>query len=159
MVKFSLNEAVNMFQQSIEDREDTYIYYYDKGLNQFSYIPLEYVLMVEDGEISENLLDWQKDIIDEVNEYFDKSERREVFELYSHYDINPYSFLECFAWYKNDDDLAYAIQGRGAFHRFKDIVTSKGWLDEWYQFEREQYAKEVIEWAEQHHLEYNNNLE
>gem|GEM_PF-7126076 len=39
------------------------------------------------------------------------------------------------------------------------MVTDKGWLDEWYQFEQKQYAKEIYRWAQDNDIEVKDDLE
>lgn len=102
MAIFSLSEATDLFQQSIGNREEMFIYYYDKQENEFQMIEQTYVRMIEDDKIPDKLLDWMV--------------------------VNPYTFLEEFAYHKNDGDLAYAIRGKGVFRRFRDVLSEKDGL-------------------------------
>lgn len=42
---------------------------------------------------------------------------------------------------------------------FRMMVADKGWLDEWYQFEQKQYAKEIYRWAQDNDIEVKDDLE
>lgn len=50
--------------------------------------------------------------------------------------------------------LENAIQGRGAFRRFKDMIIHMGIEHQWYDFQAEYYRKLAIEWCRDHELEY-----
>jgi len=42
---------------------------------------------------------------------------------------------------------------RGAYGRYKDLLSSRGLLDEWYKFEKQAMDKAVQEWCETHGIE------
>ncbi len=158
MAKFSLSEATELFQQSIGDRDEMFIYYYDKQLNEFHMIEQIYIQMIENDKPPDNLLDWMHNSLNQAKSYIEKVDQGDIVNLYNYMDVNLYTFIEQFVYYKNNDDLAYVIRGKKAFRRFRDTVERKGWLEEWYEFERVQYAKKVIEWAEENNLDYDDDL-
>lgn len=155
MGRFSLKKAIDFFQQSAEDREGQFIYYYDTKAEDFFSIESYYVNELLEDEVPENLLDWQKEAYQEAEAYLDNEHK--IF-LPSSFEINPYSFMENFVWHTGDEDLARAIHGRGAFRRFREELYRKRLTDRWYDFEQEEYAKEVRDWAKWNQLDYEEDL-
>ncbi|GHU68045.1 hypothetical protein FACS1894184_09110 [Clostridia bacterium] len=52
------------------------------------------------------------------------------------------------------DMLAVAIQGKGAFRRFKDTMRYVGLEDEWYRFKDAAYKLKAIEWCDENEIPY-----
>lgn len=42
------------------------------------------------------------------------------------------------------EQLNRAIQGRGAFRQFRNLIEHFGMLDQWYEFQNQSYHDEVI---------------
>lgn len=53
---------------------------------------------------------------------------------------------------KNQDVLLRAIQGRGAFRRFKDRLYDLNLEKQWYQYRDEAYEKIARQWGEKHKI-------
>ena len=68
-------------------------------------------------------------------------------------EINEYHMMEAFA-YDRDERLVRAIQGRGAFRRFKDTAEEIGLIDDWYEFRENCYRSRAEDWCEDHNLEW-----
>ena len=52
------------------------------------------------------------------------------------------------------EELASAIQGKGAFRRFKDTVIRLGIDQEWYDFQSAEYKRKAARWCEDNGIEY-----
>lgn len=82
----------------------------------------------------------------------DGEDNPELFE-----DINEYRIMEEFIYElpagKNQDVLAGAIQGRGAFRRFKDKLYDLNLEKQWYQYRDEAYDKIARQWCERHKID------
>jgi len=50
--------------------------------------------------------------------------------------------------------LSVALEGKGAFRRFKDTLHRVGLTDEWYAFKRKAYVEIVREWCEENNIGY-----
>ena len=68
-------------------------------------------------------------------------------------EINEYHMMQAFA-YDRDERLVNAIQGRGAFRRFKDTAVEIGLIDDWYEFLENCYRSRAEDWCEDHNLEW-----
>ena len=95
------------------------------------------------------------------DEMVDGEDNPELFEDYiplpGQYDINEYRIMEEFVYElpagKNQDVLARAIQGRGAFRRFKDKLYDLNLEKQWYQYRDEAYEKIARQWSERHKID------
>ena len=76
----------------------------------------------------------------------------------SQYDIGEYDIMVDFADTvtnpKKNELLSAALEGRGAFRRFKDTLRRVGLVDEWYEFKNKAYIEIAREWCEDNKLEY-----
>ena len=73
-------------------------------------------------------------------------------------DLNEYDIMADFADTVTDprknELLSVALEGRGAFRRFKDTLHRVGLTDEWYAFKRRAFAEIAWEWCEDNNIEY-----
>ncbi|MGN0168236.1 MAG: UPF0158 family protein, partial [Acetatifactor sp.] len=74
------------------------------------------------------------------------------------YEIHEYSimedFIESLPEGKHQNQLYRAIQGRGAFRRFKDSVNRMGIANSWYDFQENAYKEIAIRWCNENEYEY-----
>lgn len=68
-------------------------------------------------------------------------------------EINEYGMMEDFADARQSPQLYDALDGRGAFHRFRTAVRRLGLEQEWYRFRDEQYRRIALEWCEECSIE------
>ena len=112
-------------------------YYYDKKKKKIRMV---------DGE--DNL-----ELFQDIKEGFVE----DYIPLPGQYDINEYRIMEEFIYElpegKNQDVLAGAIQGRGAFRRFKDKLYDLNLEKQWYQYRDEAYEKIARQWCEKHKID------
>ena len=64
--------------------------------------------------------------------------------------------IEAFAYSRDDGSgrLIRAIQGRGAFRRFRDTVERLGLLNEWYEFRDNCYRERAVSWCHGHNISF-----
>lgn len=99
---------------------------------------------------------WQKENIekaieiieDEEGVYLDFTLRNE----YHEYEIIE-EFIESINAKEIREALYIAIQGRGAFRRFKDGIREHGVEKKWYDFKEKKIKDLVIEWCKEQELE------
>ena len=74
------------------------------------------------------------------------------------YEIRQYRIMEDFIDQippgKAQEELAYAIRGKGAFRRFKQSVRFHGLEQRWYDYLAQAYREFVIRWCAEEGLEY-----
>lgn len=140
-VSVSLAEIVDALQMQGESIS----YYLDRQTGV--------VEMVSDpdyaGEIEEN---------EALMEAIDNDTEGRYVPLPDEFDVHEYAMMEDFARHLEDDGAANtllnAIQGRGAFRRFKDRVQEMGLAERWYEFRDGRYREFAIEWCKENDVVY-----
>ena len=110
----------------------------------------EKVVMLSDGMVDG---EDSPELFEDIKEGFVS----DYIPLPGQYDINEYRIMEEFIYElparKNQDVLAGAIQGRGAFRRFKDKLYDLKLEKQWYQYRDEAYEKIARKWSERHKID------
>lgn len=85
-------------------------------------------------------------------------ENEKYIALPSQHDVNEYDMMVEFADTVKDgrksELLAVALEGRGAFRRFKDTLFRVELVDEWYKFKNEAYIEVARDWCEGYGIPY-----
>lgn len=104
------------------------------------------------------LLSPYTDDYEELAEAIENDFNDRYIRLPSRYEINEYGMMEDFIDDLPDGEQKYtlsmAINGRGAFRRFKDTVIRFGLDKQWYAFRDRQYANLARRWCEENDVEY-----
>ena len=78
-------------------------------------------------------------------------------------DLGEYDIMSDFADTVSDERknelLNIALEGKGAFRRFKDTLRYVDLENEWYAFKRKAFIKIAKEWCEDNDIEYINSVE
>ena len=115
----------------------------------------EYFLDKETGKV-----EWVSDMAmtqEEQEEVYDRLDEHGFYRLPTSFDIHDYDIMEEFVYTLSGsarDKLASAIQGKGAFGRFKDTVIRLGIDQEWYDFQSAEYKRKAARWCEDNGIEY-----
>ena len=115
----------------------------------------EYFLDKETGKV-----EWVSDMAmtqEEQEEVYDRLDEHGFYRLPTSFDIHDYDIMEEFVYTLSGsarDKLASAIQGKGAFRRFKDTVIRLGIDQEWYDFQLAEYKRKAARWCEDNGIEY-----
>ncbi len=94
---------------------------------------------------------------EELEELIESSENR-FYRLPTKFDIHEYGIMRDFV----DDlpagalqnQLASAIRGRGAFRRFRNILSHYGMEQQWYDYRDEAYRQIAIRWCRDEGFDY-----
>ena len=115
----------------------------------------EYFLDKETGQI-----EYVSDMAmtqEEQEEVYDRLDEHGFYRLPTSFDIRDYDIMEDFIDSLSGsahDKLSHAIQGRGAFRRFKDMVYNLGIDQQWYDFQADVYRCKAARWCEENGIEY-----
>ena len=98
--------------------------------------------------------DFTSDILEE--------EKEDIYDEYialpTKYYIDEYNMMEGFIETIKDErlynQLYIAINGQGAFRRFKDTCINFDIIDDWYKFRDEKYKELAINWCKNNNIEY-----
>ena len=94
----------------------------------------------------------------EQEEAFDVLDEHGFYRLPEQRDINDYRIMEEFIASlpsgEAQEGLSRAIDGQGAFRRFKDTVKWLGIENDWYEWKESSYRRLAIKWCEENELDY-----
>ncbi len=116
--------------------------------------PTELLSSILEGD-DEELFDWEVDVGKELREVL---ESPDWLKLPDRHSSESYRIMEQFCLEKCEsplqEKLLSAIQGRGAFRRFKDAVHWEGIQEAWYAFRDECLREEARDWLEAQGIAY-----
>ncbi|MDP7296790.1 MAG: UPF0158 family protein [Gammaproteobacteria bacterium] len=115
---------------------DEMVAYINKKTGELFTVGDEEARLIKHGKEDNDFIpDWQKEILPKVREVLESGD---YVPLPDKFEIHEYSIMEQFCLSIEDDDLQEkllgAIRGRGAFHRFKDIIHQKEIENDWYRY-------------------------
>ena len=132
---------MSALMEAIELASDSGTYYYDLKKQESIYL-------------SEDSWEWDEED-KEMAELIDMEWNRFV-RLPGQYEIHEYKMMEEFIDElesgKYQSELYRAIQGRGAFRRFKDKIRYYGIEQKWYDFQNNAYREFAIRWCKENNL-------
>jgi len=107
----------------------------------------------DDASADEELPEWRRSSV-QLARAMQEDESGRFAGLPGSFDIDEWDLMRRFAQREAGPDagaaLLEAIQGRGAFRRFRDRLHSLGLTDQWYAYRGEQYRRIAIDWCERH---------
>ena len=115
----------------------------------------EYFLDKETGKVE--WVSYMAMTQEEQEEVYDRLDEHGFYRLPTSFDIRDYDIMEDFIDTlsgSSHDRLASAIQGKGAFRRFKDAVIRLGIDKQWYDFQADAYKRKAARWCEDNGIEY-----
>jgi hypothetical protein len=109
----------------------------------------------EDDELAEQRADWEQEEIALAREIM-ASDR--YLALPGSWEVHEWGIMRDFC-NTLEDDRVYnrflgAIEGRGAFRRFKDLLSEQGMWDRWNDFRHRALREIVVEWCEAHGVHF-----
>ncbi|MFC1522860.1 UPF0158 family protein [Elusimicrobiota bacterium] len=155
-----LSDLIQTFE--IETDTGEYHCYFDRKTGQVVLVDDTVYRHVEesDDEALEDVPEWQKEQIEIARAVLSDNEKRFISPP-DKFDFHEYRHMERFIASLPDrsaaDALFYAIKGRGAFRRFKDMLDQMGILDQWFKYREEAMKRYVIEWAEDKNVPYEDD--
>ncbi len=154
-LKVDLKELVSEMEMG-ENMELTG--YLDVETGEIISMPDSVMAAVEEGdEAVEDLAEWEQDLVetaekilsDEKNRFrlIPKRESREGYEI-------MVAFAETIKGKGLREKLAIALNGRGAFRRFRSVLNDHPEeLERWYKFKDDWMRKEAAGWLQDHGIE------
>ena len=138
-MKIKLEQVI----EAIETADDAFTYFFDTQTGEMVYLQDEIVT----GERNE-----------ELEELIENSPRGRFLRFPTKYDIHEYSIMESFIESLPPgaarQELAHAIRGKGAFHRFKSGIRYHRLEQQWYDYRDQAYREIAIRWCRDEGLEY-----
>jgi uncharacterized protein UPF0158 len=147
----SLRDVIDEMEM-MSDEATSYI---NRKTGELITVTNEMFSLAEDPDEAADAPEWQKDLLPKVREV---AASEDFIALPGKFEIHEWSIMERFARSFADtavsDELAAAVHGRGAFHRFKDAVHRLGIADDWYRFRDTALEEIAIEFLEAHGIAF-----
>ncbi|MHC2994707.1 MAG: hypothetical protein IBV53_04295 [Candidatus Atribacteria bacterium] len=148
-----LKVDLEMIANAMEDVDRTVMdYYLDKETGEVIFIPEEVSRYVEeeDENLREELPDWQKKEVKLAQDILFKNPDRYIC-IPERPSYKGYNLMVEFAEKVEDEllreKLSIALDGKGAFRRFKNVIGDyPDYREKWFKFRDERLNKKVIEW-------------
>ena len=140
-----LQEVIEAFELA----EDSSSYFLDRRTGEIELITEEVRSAAKNNELLSTYPEWQRSLILKAREI---QSTDHFIELPGKIDTNSYEIMEQFCReYSNraiSAKLSAAIKGKGAFRRFRDMISDLGIQDEWNRFEHQEFEDLAVEWLE-----------
>ena len=135
--------------EALEMTADFNSHFLDRRTGEIEMITDEVWDAAENNELISEYPEWQRESILKAREI---QSTDHFIELPSKFDLNSYEMMERFCReYPNrriSERLSAAVKGKGAFRRFKDMISDLGIQDEWNRFEQQSLEDIAVEWLE-----------
>jgi hypothetical protein len=142
--------------EAMECQNDETEYYLDKTTGRVHLLTPEETVAVEADDAVEDYPEWQQETI-EIARRVDAGDD-DLIGLPTQWDIHEYEIMSDFCEELEDGGLQktlfIAIQGAGAFRRFKDAIHTFGVAEDWYRYRQERFKATAIEWCQAHDLDF-----
>ncbi|MCP3924987.1 MAG: hypothetical protein GY714_20610 [Desulfobacterales bacterium] len=130
-MKVKITEIADELQMQFDESSS----YYNTADGKFYLVSDDDFDEAEEANSIEDLPEWQQDSIRIARQIISTNN---FIELPSRYHIHEYSIIEEFCYSIDDskisETLQVAIQGRGAFGRFKEACHQFDIIDQWYLY-------------------------
>ena len=132
---------LSVVMEAVEMASDMGTYYYDLDEEEIVYLSEDSGYWCdEDKELAElKDMDWER--------FIELPGQREIHEYQMMED-----YIEELQNEKLQSELYRAIQGRGAFRRFKDKIRYAGVEKEWYEFQNKAYREFALRWCKENNI-------
>ena len=153
MSKVKLEEILNALEFAGEEGD----YYYNKITGEVVYIGGEEARIADRDDIDniDHYPEWQREIIKDaidIEENWDN-----YISLPSKFDINEYNimveFCDSLDNGRKADQLLNALNGRGAFRKFKDTIIRLNVEKKWYNYRDEALRNVAMDWCKENGIE------
>lgn len=142
-LKVKLSDIIEGFDFQ-SDNLDVYL---NMKTGEVIYIEDELYFLVNSDRDLSSYPEWQQESIKVAK----KVMHEDYFEPFpSKYEINEYKIMESFSHSRKPEikeRLLRAINGRGAFRRFKDEIFELGIRDDWFKYRKKQFKVIAINWS------------
>ena len=151
-MKIKLSKLIEGFEFQSEMSES----YLDKETGEIFFISEDDRFALENPDMEPP--EWQKEHLERIKPLLEDFDQERYIGLPSEFDFNEYSVMEKFiaslSSNKLQDSLWNAIEGRGAFRRFKDRIAQYGIDNQWYSYRDAAVKQFIIDWCEVEGIPY-----
>lgn len=146
--------------EALDFQMETSSSYLDRDTGEIHLLGEEELAAAEEGRDLSEYPEWQREIVEQARAVVEDTRQRYL-ALPDRSEIHEYRFLESFAHSYPDDSISEmltdAIQGRGAFGRFKEAVNRLGIADEWYEYRHQRLLEVARDWCDAEGIPYSED--
>jgi len=144
MKKINLDEIL----QAIEFQTDESLAVINKKTGEVYMITEEAIMYVE-GDSESDCPEWIAELVEQAKNYYENED--DFVNLPSKYEVGEYDMMQEFAESLPDKlqrhNLLLALQGKGAFRRFKDTLIRFDIEKKWYDYRELEFIDIALEWC------------
>ncbi len=134
---------------ALDMQNDQISAYLDRDTGTVGMIGEDIVSLSRQNE-SDQWADWERELIEVLRRIEEGSQR--YVQLPTQRDVHEWDIMRRFCETVEDarsrDYLERALDGRGAYRRFKDALDRDGLLQRWFDFKRNALRELAVEWCE-----------
>lgn len=153
---FSLIESIVEFAEMHNHfSENNTVAYYDREERHIIQFSSEIFVICKSILTGEEIANCDEKMLRTARACMENTDRYQLFPTNGL--LDEYEIMEDFADIvpvKYQSKIAYSLNGKGAFRRFKDTVGKLGLLEEWYAYRDMRYRREAREWCESVNLNW-----
>ena len=158
-VAVELTYLIERFEEHLDGiGEDEYSAYFDKRDGKVYSFKDRFLGLAEDGEDPGELAGWEREEAQRAVDFLEHFDDDMLVPLPGKYELREYDLMEEFgeiqANINTANQLLKAIQGKGAFRRFRDTLARLGLTQEWYVYRARAMENFVRNWCEQNGVDY-----
>ncbi|HWQ70233.1 MAG TPA: UPF0158 family protein [Patescibacteria group bacterium] len=147
----SLHDVV----EEMDILNDGWTAYLNRRTGEFVTVTDEDRRLVEAGEDSEDLPEWQRETLAKVREALESDD---CLALPGKFEIHEYRIMEHFSLGVEGagvrETLLQAIRGRGAFRRFDEVIHEHRFAESWYTYRQQALEDIAVDWLEANGIAY-----
>jgi len=129
---------------------DEISFWLEKATGRVHMLTSEEIRAGEGDDPLEDYPEGQRELV-EISRRIEQGSAEGLVQLPTNWDVHEYEIMEAFCDSLPDgtvrDALYIAIDGKGAFRRFKDAIHTFGVADDWYKHRRQQFEAIAAEWC------------
>jgi len=154
-----LKYLIERFEEVLDGiGEDDVTAYFDKRDRKVYSFEDRFLGLAEDGEDPNALAGWEREEARRAVDFLEHFDDESLVPLPGKYELREYDLMEEFGELQANpgaaNQLLRAIQGKGAFRRFRDTLGRLGLTEEWYAYRARAMERFVRNWCEQNGVGY-----
>ncbi len=161
MAKMSGYVKLSVILDGLDPIGDETQAYLDTKTGEVVFVTEEELCFDEEGDEEEDRADGEEEERRMARAVAEDTEGR-FLALPSKFDIHEYGIMEDFCRSLENEEaseeLCDAIQGQGAFRRFKDAIHRLGIADRWYEFRNAALKEIAIDWCKEYEIPYEDDV-
>jgi hypothetical protein len=142
--------------EAIDHWSEDSVAYLNRTTGEIVIVSDEELRAAEEGEPLDDYPEWQRDNIRSAGDILRHEE--DYLALPDRFDFHEYRVMGKFCLALDDretsETLCHAIEGKGAFRRFREALERYGLADKWNAYREEALRQLAVDWCEAHDVDF-----